>query len=64
VKETEKTVAVIEDGVVVNVLVIDTEKPRAVVKDQHLVEYDETEPASIGLTYDETTGFEQPEVSE
>lgn len=63
-KDTEKTVAVIEDGVVVNVIVVDTTKPRATSRGELLVEYDEKDPACIGLTYDPDTGFEQHPIPE
>jgi hypothetical protein len=54
-----KTFAIIEDGIVTNVIVAETKKQASDITKQECVEYTESNPAHIGLSYDGNQ-FEQP----
>jgi hypothetical protein len=53
--------AVIENGIVTNIIVADTKQVAETATGKTCVGYTDSNPAVIGLGYDGTT-FEQPEV--
>ena len=53
--------AVIENGIVTNIIVADTKQVAETATGKTCVEYTDSNPACIGLGYDGTI-FEQPEV--
>jgi hypothetical protein len=53
--------AVIENGIVTNIIIADTKQVAETATEKTCVEYTDSNPAVIGLGYDGTT-FEQPEV--
>jgi hypothetical protein len=58
----ERTFAVIENGIVENIIV-GVEDEVVAANPTKYVEYFKELPAHIGLGWDEVTGFEQPSVS-
>lgn len=59
----ERTFAVIENGIVQNIIV-GVEDEVVAANPTKYVEYFKESPAHIGLSWDSVNGFEQPSVSE
>jgi hypothetical protein len=58
------TFAVIENGIVENIIVADSKEIAEDATGKTCVEYTEKNPAHIDLKYDPETGFEQPVIEE
>lgn len=52
--------AVIEDNIVVNIILAESKEIAENVIGKLCIEYNDTNPAIIGLSWNSETGFEQP----